>query len=157
MRKTVIAAIAFTVVTPFVFLGTASAADAATPSCNGTLNNTQSGSCFGLTAANTTCVNDAEVIYNENIYDGDAIVGNIQLKYSPSCRSAWARVISDLTYGSYAWVSNAYGEGQGCTGNDTPGTGCNTRMVDDGNTVSDALGEVYYDRTQYVSLTTSSY
>jgi hypothetical protein len=151
MRKAVISASAFAVVAPLLLAGTASQANAAT-SCYAT-------SCTGLAAASTTCVNDAEVIYSVNIVHDSTVVGNIQLRYSPSCRATWARVISDLTYGSEAYIQrtnqNVY---EFCYGDGPAGTGCNTAMLDDANVTSYALGAVYVDgNDDEASATTASF
>jgi len=139
MRKAVISASAFAVVAPLLLAGTASQANAAT-SCYAT-------SCTGLAAASTTCVNDAEVIYSDNIVEGGYVVGNIQLKYSPSCRATWARVISEFPYGSEAYIQRTNQESvyEYCYSGGAAGTGCNTPMLDDANVTSYALGGVYYD------------
>ena len=116
-------------------------ADAATVPALGSC---YAGGCTGHPAADYTCVNDAEVIYSVNITSGSTVVGNIQLKYSPSCRATWARVISNLTRGSYATVqsNNDSSLTETCYGGDTAGTGCNTNMIDDANMTSYATGGV---------------
>jgi hypothetical protein len=117
------------------------------------------GSCTGLVAANTTCVNDAYVAEQKNIYRGSTIVGNIQLKYSPSCRATWARVISNLGEGSSAEVVRTGNTGiyEFCAGGDAAGTGCNTPMLNDANVTSYAFGSVGDPNTGSDSAQTASY
>jgi hypothetical protein len=136
MRKAVIPVIASAMAAPFFLIGTAAPASAAT-TC-------YASSCTGKLAANTTCVNDAEVVEQANIYYGSTIIGNIQLKYSPSCRATWARVISDLSDGSHAYVQGNNNDElyESCDGSDQAGTGCNTAMIDDRLMTSYAYGEV---------------
>jgi Protein of unknown function (DUF2690) len=140
MRKKILAAIVLGVATPVSFLGSAPLANAATAlsTCSGA-------TCTGKPAASYTCVNDAEVIYSVNIMNGSTVVGNIQLKYSPSCRATWARVISDLGFGSGAKIisSNSSLGFEGCNGIGGAGTGCNTDMMDDENLTSHAMGTVF--------------
>lgn len=141
MRKAVISAIAFAVVAPMSFLSNTSLAHAAAPA----LSTCYASSCTGHPAASYTCVKDAEVIYSVNIMYGSTVVGNVQLKYSPSCRATWARVISNLYYGSIAAIQNTnnYLLYEHCTGTGGAGTGCNTNMIDDLNPLqSYAYGEV---------------
>ena len=125
--------------TPLLLLGPAPQASAA--SCPGT-------GCNGEIAANTTCVNDAYVAEEKTMYQGSTAVGIIELEYSPSCRSAWARVVSNLSYGSQAEVqNNSYYEE--CAGSEVAGTGCNTRMVDDISPLASvAAGWVYNGSSQ---------
>jgi Protein of unknown function (DUF2690) len=150
MRKTVVPVIASALAAPFFLLGTAAPASAAT-SC-------YASSCTGLVAADTTCVNDAEVVKQANIYYGSTIIGNIELKYSPSCRATWARVISDLSDGSTAAVesNNDTYLYENCYGADKAGTGCNTAMIDDANMTSSAYGGIT-DGYYFESTTTGSY
>lgn len=131
MRRALIAAIAFAVAVPLLVLGEAPLAHAAT-SCYGI-------KCNGVSAASTTCVNDAYVAEQVNILDpnnGTTVIGNVQLKYSPSCRATWARVIQNISSYGYeaAWakvISTGSAPTQSCTGSGTAGTGCNTDMMDD--------------------------
>lgn len=137
MRKAALLAIAVGGVTPLLLLG-APQAKAAT-SC-------YAGGCYNKIAAETTCVNDAYVAEKTNMYDGSTAVGYIELEYSPSCRATWARVISDTSYGSQAEVASS-SQTEGCDGGDTPGTGCNTRMINDANVTSVAAGWIYTSAT----------
>jgi hypothetical protein len=133
MRKKILAAIVLAAAAPVSFL-----ASPALLSCSGA-------SCTGHPAASYTCVNDAEIIYSVNIVNGSTVVGNIQLRYSPSCRATWARVISNLGFTSAAKVisSDASLGFQGCDGLGGAGTGCNTDMIDDAGLTSHALGNVF--------------
>jgi hypothetical protein len=142
---------AFAAVAPLVLLGTAPRANAAT-SC-------YESSCAGLQAASTTCVNDGEVIYQVNIHDGSAVVGNVELKYSPSCRVTWARVISNLPYGEDAQIASNNNPNlwATCTGNHTAGTGCNTPMINDANMTSYAFGDLYDANGNYFYAQTPSF
>jgi hypothetical protein len=133
LRRAWIAAIAFAVAVPLLLLGRAPLAHAAT-SC-------YASGCNGTPAASTTCVNDAYVAEQVNILDpndGTTVIGNVQLKYSPSCRATWARVIQNIASFSYdaAWakvISTGSAPTQSCTGSGAAGTGCNTDMMDDLN------------------------
>ena len=138
-RITAIAA-AIAIAVGTLVAGAAPRADAATA-----LSTCYASSCTGHPAASYTCVNDAEVIYSVNITSVSTVVGNIQLKYSPSCRATWARVISNLGYGAYAIVqsNNNSNLSSSCSGGDTAGTGCNTNMINDANMTSYATGGVY--------------
>jgi hypothetical protein len=110
-------------------------------------------------AANTKCVNDAEVIYSVNITDVYGIVGNVQLTYSPSCRATWARLIADDYYGSSAQIASVTNPSlnEYCTGSDAYGTGCNTPMINDANMKSEAYGTVYLGSAGDVSAITSTF
>ncbi len=56
-------------------LGAPAASASAAASCLGS-------TCNGLNPANTTCQNDARTVQNS---------GEVELRYSPSCRAAWGR------------------------------------------------------------------
>jgi hypothetical protein len=122
---------------------TPAAAQAATPR----LISCYAAGCTGYAAAQTYCVDDAEIIYSVNIIDSTTgtVVGNLQLKYSPSCRTTWARVVSGLGYGSEAEIiSNSKANlWLTCNGSDGVGVGCNTDMIDDADMTSYASGDVY--------------
>jgi hypothetical protein len=155
MRKAVISTIVLAGIAPLFILGTALQANAAT-SC-------YASSCTGLVAANTTCVNDAEVVSRANIYDVTNTVvidGYVQLKYSPSCRAAWARVISNNGDTSQAIVertgSPVSGE-EGCTGHGGAGTGCNTDMLNDAGVTSTAIGNIILPSGYIEEAKTGSY
>jgi hypothetical protein len=136
MRKSVISAGALAVVTPLLLVGAASQANAAPA-----LRSCTASQCTGQPAADYTCVNDAEVIYSLSIKNGSTVVGNIQLKYSPSCRATWARVISNLSNGSFAEIKDVEVPSllEDCFGTSGPGTGCNTDMINDATTPTQTL------------------
>jgi hypothetical protein len=134
---------------------TAQAAPASLGSC-------YASSCTGHPAASYTCVNDAEIIYSVNLYDGSKVVGNVQLKWSPSCHASWARVVTENSgYDPSAYVdssdsSAAYSESCPTYGNEGTATGCNTYMVDDLNPLTSfAYGQVYYGSTYTYAYTGS--
>jgi len=93
--------------------------------------------------------------------DGTTVIGNVQLKYSPSCRATWARVIQNLGSFGYqaAWaevISTGSVPTQSCTGSGTAGTGCNTDMIDDLNPLkSTARGGAPGKNFAFNSATTS--
>jgi hypothetical protein len=126
MRKAVIPVIAFAVAAPMVLVANVPEAQAAT-SC-------YASTCTGKLAANTTCVSDGEVVEQANI----GSIGYVQLKYSPSCRATWARVIEDIAAVKPSWAASAVVRStsssiplEGCNGSGAAGTGCNTPMIDD--------------------------
>jgi hypothetical protein len=133
VRKVLIPAIAFSAAIPLFLLGNIPEAHAAT-SCYGP-------QCTGKLAANTTCASDGEVVEQATIYDviTGADIGYIQLKYSPSCRATWARVIADeaAASGSVGTTtarvisSDSSISVPACNGSGVAGTGCNTEMIDD--------------------------
>ena len=90
------------------------------------------------------CTSDAEIMYSLDINDSNGnVIGNIQLKYSPSCRVAWGRVVSYLgSTSTKATVSNTAGQSASCTGGGA-GTGCNTPMINDAIVMSSALGQIF--------------
>lgn len=92
------------------------------------------------------CTSDAEIIYSVNIHDnsGGLVIGNLQLKYSPSCRVAWGRVVSYLNSTStHAVVRSSAGGVASCNGGGE-GTGCNTPMINDaGPITSFAQGTIF--------------
>lgn len=154
MRKAAISALVLAVVTQFVVFGAAPQALAVT-SCS------ESG-CDGLLAANTTCANDAEVIYEVNVYNPDdvvQIVGNIELKYSPSCRTVWGRAISNLGYGGDAAVENTQNTNnfESCQITGAAGTGCNTPMLNDAGVTSRAAADIYTANGTLCQAETSAY
>jgi hypothetical protein len=153
MRKSVLASVAFALITSSILIGSAPGADAAT-TCSGT-------HCNGLAAASTTCVNGAFVVDDSQFYDvyGN-LVGDLQLKYSPSCRTTWGRVISYLGFGGQGIIMNTPNPAQryNCYITGGAGTGCNTPMLYDANTTSHAYAEVYGpDGSIYAAWITPSY
>jgi Protein of unknown function (DUF2690) len=131
MRKAVIPVIAFAVAAPMVLLANIPEAQAAT-SC-------YASTCTGKVAANTTCVSDGEVVEQTNISYAGSVIGYVQLKYSPSCRATWARIIQDVASttaggGAAATVKSTSTSIplEGCNDSSgAAGTGCNTPMIDD--------------------------
>ena len=86
MRKVMTSASVLALATPLLLMGSASQANAA----------------VSLAARPAVACTSAEIIYSINIMSGSLVVGNIQLKYSPVCRGTWARVVSNLGFGSDA-------------------------------------------------------
>jgi hypothetical protein len=121
VRKSVLASAALALITSSVLIGAGPQADAST-TCSGL-------KCDGVPAANTPCVNDAVIIDSEDHYVNGTLVGNLQLKYSPSCRTIWGRVVSYIGDRGDALAINSKGEA-GCDiiGG---GTGCNSGMMYD--------------------------
>lgn len=151
MRRVVISAAASAMIAPLLIVGTTSQANAATDCYEST--------CTGLVAANTNCVKDAYVAKQANIYNGSTstVIGYVQLEYSPTCRSTWARVITDLNYGSQALVQRNNGNLQEvCYGSGPAGTGCNTEMINDAGFTSYAGGYVFVaNGNAYTNVTAS--
>jgi hypothetical protein len=131
MRKVVISASVAAVIAPLLLAGVASQAKAATA------------------AANASCTSDFQIIYSVNIFDDahSIVIGNLQLRYSPSCRVTWARIVSNLSFGSSATIqsNNSPSLFAKCTGTGGAGTGCNTGMIDDAGKTSFAAGVVNTD------------
>jgi hypothetical protein len=130
MRKAVISASVVALVAPLLLAGATSQAHAATASA----------SCS---------TSDFEVIYSVNITDdtNTFVIGNLQLRYSPSCRVTWARIVTNLSFGSQATIQsnsnpNLFAK---CTGTGPIGTGCNTATINDAGTTSFAAGVVNTD------------
>jgi hypothetical protein len=139
VHKAAIPAIVFAAAAPLFFLVKVPLAQAAT-TC-------YAGGCNGQLAANTTCAADSYVAEQANIIQpgGTTVIGNIQLKYSPSCRTTWARVIGNEGYTTdppwaEAISSSSSIDDPTCTGSGAPGTGCNTTMIDDLGLTSVARG-----------------
>jgi hypothetical protein len=55
----------------------------------------------------TGCANDGETIFSTNLMGNGLIVGLIQLRYSPTCRTAWARIYDFDTTSGWAEVIRA--------------------------------------------------
>lgn len=146
MRKAVILATAFAAAVPLALLSNTSSAHAAPA-----LSSCYASQCTGHPAASYTCVNDAEAVEQANIVNpnaGNKVIGYVQLKYSPSCRTTWARMImDDATYGGGAHVVSSddiHVGVYGCSATGAAGTGCNTDMIDDlAPLTSTAAGWVY--------------
>lgn len=108
-------------------------------------------------ASSSACASDAEIIYNVNItLSNGTVVGNLQLKYSPSCRATWARVTSKYAPGDvYAYDQSSAGFGQSCSGTASAPMGCNTGLVNDAGLTSYAYGQVYDGSTPASAYTPS--
>ncbi|MFI1801933.1 DUF2690 domain-containing protein [Streptomyces sp. NPDC020379] len=101
----------------------ASPASAAT-SCYGS-------SCTGLDPSSTTCADDARTV---EVGGG---TGEIQLRYSPSCRAAWARLQWSRGSG-YIKVDNDNGDAYKATVTGSGKTNVFTLMVNDKDITSNA-------------------
>jgi len=120
--------------TSSVLISAAPRADAAT-TCTGT-------GCNGLLAGNTTCANDAIIVDNEDYYVGGQLAGNLQLKYSPSCRTVWGRLWTYIGNRGYATAKSPTVE-TSCNILVDGQAGCNTGMVYDAKVTSYATGHIY--------------
>jgi len=99
-----------------LLFGAGSPASAAT-SCYGP-------TCNGLNPANTVCANDARTIYTTET--------QVELRYSPSCRAAWARRIGGINGGTDTiWVVNESGNTYAVDIPSNASGSYYTRMVDD--------------------------
>ena len=105
----------------------------------------------GQYASSTSCNNDAVTKATANIYSDSfgARVGYVELRYSASCRTTWARLTSLLKYVpgdmglAYAKIiRNNDGKSYECSipANVAPPVKCNTKMVNDKNMSSYARG-----------------
>jgi len=108
--------------------------------------------CNGHPASSYTCVTDAEIIYNVDLTVGSTVIGNLQLKWSPSCHASWARLVTEHGgYDPYTYVFSSDSKANYSQSCPAPGqvvTGCNTDMVDDLNPLTSyAYGQVYYGST----------
>lgn len=56
-------------------------------------------SCNGLDAGATGCEADATTRASSSIWTGSSVIGQIVIRYSPSCNAAWARTVT--TAGAY--------------------------------------------------------
>ncbi len=161
MRKSVLAVIAFSLAVPFSFLGPASPAFAA--SC-------YASQCTGHSAGAEGCSADAYTAEQANLYDDrqtNVVVGVVQLRYSPTCRATWAKVIgyvnpttagpwpgatimsNSSTIPEYNCTATAYDSTYG-------GWACQTVMIDDLNPLkSTAWGEAQAYDHSFVSAYTS--
>ncbi|WP_329275936.1 DUF2690 domain-containing protein [Streptomyces sp. NBC_00691] len=104
----------------FLSAGPASAAT----SCSGP-------DCTGKDPAATVCQNDARTVATNSL--------GVELRYSPTCRSAWARYSG--TTGMTVWVSSNTGLNQAIL---HPGNGASawTAMIDDKGILAHACGYV---------------
>jgi Protein of unknown function (DUF2690) len=135
MRKSVLAPAALALIASSVLISPASRADAAT-TCSGT-------GCNGVPAGDTTCVNGAYVVDSENYYVGGTLAGNLQLKYSPSCRTTWGRVWTYIGNRGNATIQSTSKEKSSCNILVDGSAGCNTGMVYDANVTSYASALIY--------------
>lgn len=121
----------------------------------------------GQYASNTSCNKDAVTKASANINSAawGTRVGYIELRYSPSCRTTWARLTSLLTYDPYnlgaasaAITRNNDGKKYWCSipANVTAPVKCNTPMVNDKNMSSFAQGWID-DGVKTVTARTTSY
>jgi len=138
MRNSMLASAAFALIASSALVITAPRADAAT-TCSGT-------GCNGQLAGNTTCVNGAYVVDDSQFYVSGSLVADLQLKYSPSCRTTWGRLVSYLGGAGEAIIMNTPNPAMrySCSFQEAAGTGCNTPMLYDANTTSHAYGQVDY-------------
>ena len=98
-------------------------------------------SCEGLDPSTTTCANDARTVRYREWH-----TVMIQLRYSPSCRSAWARIVGAAP-GYKLWVENNYG---GFEENEvTSGFDAFTHMVNDAGIESRACASPKPGCTDY--------
>ncbi|MFZ3494789.1 DUF2690 domain-containing protein [Streptomyces sp. 5.8] len=89
-------------------------------------------SCNGLDPSKTTCNNDARTV---EVGNG---AGNIQLRYSPSCRAAWARLQWSSGAGTIE-VNNDRGNRYTASVTSSGSVNVYTRMVNDKDITSNAI------------------
>ncbi|GGU72644.1 hypothetical protein GCM10010275_04000 [Streptomyces litmocidini] len=104
-------------------------------------------SCQGLDPASTICQNDARTV-------GISGWSNLELRYSPTCRAAWARLADGGPYGQYVTVSREDGNGAYSTHYYGNGATVWTAMVNDKDIKSHAC-EYRDDGSGYFNCTTS--
>jgi hypothetical protein len=130
--------------------------------------------CTGHSATDTGCSADAYTAEETDAYDpgtGEAL-GYVQLRYSPTCRATWAKVVGYLnpcTTSACHWLPQAkvvpsQGISEPCISNGVfnttyNGWACQTAMVDDLNPItSHAWGEVEQDSIlTYFTMTTPAF
>ncbi|MFJ9908892.1 DUF2690 domain-containing protein [Streptomyces sp. NPDC101152] len=97
------------------------------------------------------CASSAITAESAPIYRGDgAQVGTIQLRYSTSCRTVWARILSPAFSSGVAFVYRNTGGAEGCPANGNTLTWsstlgaytCYTPMLNDANVTSYADGTI---------------
>ncbi|MGA5824167.1 DUF2690 domain-containing protein, partial [Kitasatospora sp. NPDC094028] len=107
-------------------------------------------SCDGWEPDQSGCANDAVTPSGESvaIMSGNATVGWIELRYSPTCRTAWARVRSYYWggQGEFAAITrHSDNQSYGCASYNWSTTlgaySCYTQMVYDGGEYSQAFGK----------------
>jgi len=100
-------------------------------------------------AASSACSSDARIIYDVPVtaggIAGGKVLGDLQLKYSPSCRATWARVASKYAPGDvYAYIASSAGFVEECPPGGIGGyMGCNTPIANDAGLTSYAYGQVW--------------
>jgi hypothetical protein len=102
-KNTMVAIQRFALVVVISMLGFAvvpAATASAAPSCYGA-------SCEGQNPAATNCVNDARTILSREAVTSAGNWGNLELRYSPSCHSNWARFTP--WHGIRAWLDGISG------------------------------------------------
>jgi len=103
--------------------------------------------CNGQSASGTGCSSSAITAETANI----AGYGQVQLRYSTVCLTAWAKVISNAGSGASAEVNRSDGLFYSCSG-----LNCITAMVYDHPYTSFGLGEIVVNGVGHTA-TTSSY
>jgi hypothetical protein len=105
--------------------------------------------CTGLNPATTICANDARTVSYKHIYFSGHDLGFIELRYSPGCRAAWARLTNYMnhvafdSHAGYAIVHrNSDGKQYTCYTPVGVNKSCYTKMVGDAGTTSYALGDI---------------
>lgn len=122
------------------FLCAGTTAASAAPSCSGY-------GCDGQWPDQTGCAATASTPRGVTIYDGIISIGRIELRYSSSCRTVWARIISwqHGGVGEFAQIfRNSDGAQWSCSSyvwsSALNGNSCYTRMLYDGGVTSYAYG-----------------
>lgn len=115
----------------------------------------------GVAPQGSTCYASRALVRQTNIYYLGTRVGDIELWYSSSCRTTWARVLSvqpvqaDRDYaGSAHVIRDTDGRQYSCNA-PIGGTYCLTNMVNDANVTSHAKGEILYGGSVNSGVTTS--
>ncbi|MDA2808036.1 DUF2690 domain-containing protein [Nocardiopsis suaedae] len=117
----------------------------------------------GQNPSTSGCAADAITAKGRDIKDGDVVIAGLDLRYSPSCRTAWARVRitpGSSVDGSAKVVRNSDGRSYSCSNvwySETLGVyTCYTAMVNDAGVTSYASGSAYLDGSSG-SASTGSY
>jgi hypothetical protein len=107
------------------------------------------------------CAGDARTIYSNEISNNGSALGWIDLRYSPSCRTTWARV-RNYSYNAYDTahiVRNGDNVGFDCGPTSWNSTlnaySCYTPMVNDANKTSYAWGSANDGGIGYTAVTAS--
>lgn len=103
----------------------------------------------GVDPRGTTCNTDARTVASAAITFEGHRLGSIELRYSSSCRTAWARLHNDMdhvpgdAHSGYAdIVRDSDGLTFSCWSPPGPDTVCWTKMVDDAGTTAHAFGDI---------------